>query len=209
MIKKNEEIVAALNVLAEIFYNRPTMAQVQKLIESGVFEYWPQWPNSTKDDSHLKVLAKLKHQLSINSIEDIDNDFLQLFISPKAKKAYPWGSVYTSKVNRLHGETTRAYVEFCKQQQLTFSSAQTEPLDHFGLMLPALSVCLEQNIANGKAAEELLAVHLLPWARRFLECVSIFSTSDYYNHVATLTTLLFDHLESRLSQPVISIRLYK
>lgn len=107
--------------------------------------------------------------------------------------APPWASVYLEKENLLMGESTVRYRAFLRQHGLSFTGAQQEPEDQFGLMLLALAALLEQE--KDQAAQTLLEAYLLPWSDRYLERVQQNPYSPFYAQLAAVTRLLLQGMQ--------------
>ncbi|MDO6611012.1 molecular chaperone TorD family protein [Shewanella sp. 1_MG-2023] len=212
------------NLLAEIFYRNPDedLKETISELDTSLFI-----TNRTSSQGPVLILLnEIKRLATEQPLVELKQDFNGLFIRPKGKFAYPWGSVYLNKQNRLFDLTTLAFMEFCKKYQLNFTLEQNEPVDHFSLMLVALIHCMELDDAeehtslndfNESLCEHpeanrtatLLKMHLLPWSGRFLELVNEHSTSGLYRAAATLSQLLLDDLKQDYKITVEPVQLYK
>ncbi|MCL1065528.1 molecular chaperone TorD family protein [Shewanella olleyana] len=212
------------NLIAEIFYRYPDEELKKTISELDTSLFIT---NNTNLQDPVLILLKDIKQLAIETpLVDLKQDFNMLFLRPKGKLAYPWGSVYLNKQNRLFDLTTLAFMEFCKKYQLNFTLAQNEPVDHFSLMLVALIHCMELDEAEDNSslndfneslcehpetdrAATLLKLHLLPWSGRFLSLVVENSESKFYGATAQLSQILLEQLEQDYQISVEPVVLYK
>ncbi|ARD22513.1 TorD/DmsD family molecular chaperone [Shewanella japonica] len=212
-----KSIALMFNILAEIFYRNPDEEFKNTLSELDISIFITNKTN-LQDLALLKIdeIKQLASQLPLLALKQ---DFNALFVRPKGKLAYPWGSVYLNKQNRLFDHTTLAFMDFCKLQDLNFNLEHNEPTDHFSLMLVALVHCLELDSVSGLASsqgeegtsrtEVLLSQHLLPWSERFLTLVIDNDNSGLYSAAAQLSKLLLADLTAELSITVVEVELYK
>ncbi|WP_285165059.1 TorD/DmsD family molecular chaperone [Shewanella goraebulensis] len=212
------------NLLAEIFYRNPDedLKKTFSELDTSLFI-----TNGTNlQDPASKLLNDIKIHATKHSLAELKQDFNMLFIRPKGKLAYPWGSVYLNKQNRLFDLTTLAFMEFCKKYQLNFTLSQNEPVDHFSLMLVALIHCMELDEAEENSsindfneslcehpetdrAATLLQRHLLPWCGRFLTLVNEHSQTGFYSAAAQLSELLLAQLQHDYQLTIKPVELYK
>ncbi|WP_153913268.1 TorD/DmsD family molecular chaperone [Shewanella sp. TC10] len=212
------------NLLAEIFYRNPDeeLKQTISELDNSLFV-----TNGTNlQDPVLNLLNDIKQLAIVTPLVDLKQDFNMLFLRPKGKLAYPWGSVYLNKQNRLFDLTTLAFMEFCKKYQLNFTLSQNEPVDHFSLMLVALIHCMELDEAEENTslndfneslcehpetdrAATLLKLHLLPWSGRFLSLVVENSESKFYGAAAQLSQILLEQLKQDYQISLEPVVLYK
>ncbi|GAA4891653.1 TorD/DmsD family molecular chaperone [Ferrimonas pelagia] len=199
--EQRQETLAALDVLATLFYRPLEASTVEALDKEAVFEHWPQWL------AQKPLTEQLQRGVTYVPFEQLKQDHYDLLLAPKGRKAYPWGSVYTSRENRLFAESSVAYQAFCKQHQIQFELSEAQPLDHFGLMLGATAHLLLQQ--QDEAVSELLGVHLLPWSGRFLQCMNDSAQTELYQQLALLAESTLDGLSQALSVTVVPVPLYK
>ena len=212
------------NLLAEIFYRNPDddFKKMISELDTSLFD-----ANGTKtQEPILNLLNDIKGFANELPLDELNHDFNMLFVRPKGKLAYPWGSVYLNKQNRLFDLTTLAFMEFCKKYQLNFKLSQQEPVDHFSLMLVALIHCMELDEAEENTsinefneslcehpeafrAKIMLEEHLLPWSGRFLSLVVENSQSGFYGAAAQLSQLLLEQLECDYQLSIEPVELYK
>ncbi|WP_144208364.1 TorD/DmsD family molecular chaperone [Shewanella donghaensis] len=208
----NEEYVKSIagmfNFLAEIFYQNPTeeLKDTISTLEIPLFV--------TKDANfnklvfnHISELKTLAQQLPVLALKQ---DFNILFVRPKGKKAYPWGSVYLNNQNRLFDQSTLDFMDFCQSNNLNFNLTQHEPTDHFALMLVALVYCLELDLQEQQnRTKQLLEQHLLTWSDRFLCLVAEHSESRFYGASAELCMLLLEDIKQANNIELKPVELFK
>lgn len=120
--------------------------------------------------------------------------------------APPWGSVYQEKDNSVMGESTAEFNQFLSQYAIEVST-KSEPNDHYGLMLWAMSALLEDG--QDEAVVTLLEQHLLPWAYRYLELLAGNQTSPFYAEVARLNRYFLIDLQRSMQLTARVTPLYK
>lgn len=205
MINNDKGTTGIINVIAECFYCKPTEALKYKVsnIDMSLLHC------DIEDDVHSKM-SEVKRLAEDVSVVDLKDDFNALFERSKNRLAYPWGSIYLTRNNRLFDQSTLAFMDFCKKSHLHFKLEQNEPIDHFSLMLSALVLCLEQDLQEQKGTvKELLQQHLLSWSDRFLALVSEHCQSGFYAAVADLCQCLLTDLAYRYHINIEPAVLYK
>ncbi|WP_137221676.1 molecular chaperone [Shewanella sp. MEBiC00475] len=198
----------AFDVLANIFYKCIDEDLVTSLLSLDS-DFFLIDDLSLNEQVKEKVL-KIKLLATNSSLSLLKKDFNALFINPKGKLAYPWGSVYLSNDNRLFGESTFAFANFCKNNNILLNLPKNEPLDHFGVMLVVVVHCLESELCNNdNLTKNLLEQHILIWSDRFLSLVIEHSSSGLYRTAAELCLLLLNNLKQQYHINIIPISLFK
>ncbi|MEY0232331.1 Tat proofreading chaperone DmsD [Providencia manganoxydans] len=139
-----------------------------------------QWP--CKIDNSLS--QKIKSALDIN-FEQLNSQWIALFIGPNSLPAPPWGSVYLDPEGVLHGASTVALSEFLKRERLKLQTCYPEPSDHIGLMLFQAAVLASE--IREKALNELLDEHLATWLPLFVTQFNHVVGSPFYTALTELT----------------------
>lgn len=132
--------------------------------------------------------------------------FSVLFEGQGELVAPPWGSVYQHRDNLIMGESTTDYYHFLSKVGIALE-LPNQPLDHFALMLWVLASLCESE--NDEAIVELLSIHYLPWAFRYLELLSQNNTSLFYQHLALLTLLFLSQLSDEMGIDIKHVQLFK
>lgn len=117
--------------------------------------------------TELKVLGEpTLAALESENEATLTAEFGRLFEGLGDMPAPPWGSVYLDKERVIFGESTIAYRQFLRSNEIELNSGLREPEDHFGLMFLAHAYLLNENKID--SANELMEEHLLPWAYSYL-----------------------------------------
>ncbi|OED40376.1 hypothetical protein ACH42_16540 [Endozoicomonas sp. (ex Bugula neritina AB1)] len=173
-------VVAILpRILGTLFYYSPESEEAQEMISQlpSIPDLFP-W-------SEMQLVTNLCQsfaEVDINA--GLAYTYATLFERQGDLPAPPWGSVYLDKENMLFSDSTEAYCRFLEKYELELNTAAKDPEDQFGLMILTLGVLMESE--NDEATIELLAIHLLPWAYRYLELVGEADKSHFYAPLATL-----------------------
>lgn len=166
-------------ILGTLFYYSPTSEQA-----SGVIASLNELP-TLLDWQDPGLIEKAAQKMCSIDPEQLTYQFSLLFEGQGRMPAPPWGSVYQDRENLLLGETSLDYRRFLTENQLALDSGLNEPDDQFGLMLLAMAYFMEAE--NDDAVETLLAIHLLPWAERYLELVAEADETGFYRALAEVT----------------------
>ncbi|WP_051202257.1 TorD/DmsD family molecular chaperone [Ferrimonas senticii] len=194
---------AVTGIFHHVFYEPPTEAFFNQL--RPLLACWPQLSNASELMSQ-QISESLEH----DNWHAIYEDYHRLFVGPGTRLAYPWGSVYTDKENLLFGASTISLERFFKQHGIAFQTAGNEPLDHIGLLLAALSGLFgNANQTSINTATVLLNEHILPWAYRFTELVTLHAQTIYYRNLAKLLTITLHDLQCSLALTPSEVTLYK
>ncbi|WP_049213182.1 molecular chaperone TorD family protein [Proteus mirabilis] len=139
------------------------------------------------------------------------SDIVELLSSGKWLTEWPYGSEEEKQriasllaqttyqldhENVLFGDSTLDLREWMLENGIDIALTQNEPEDHFGLMVMMVAWVAE---TRPEKLTELLAEHLLPWAYRYLEKLSLQGAFPYYEGLAMLATLTLKSWQSLLS----------
>lgn len=160
------------------------------------------WPFAQPDNV---LLRKLTDAIEIESQQSLKRDYYRLFIGPGAMAAPPFGSVYTDKDNLLFGETSIAFLNFCKSHDIELHTEDGEANDHIGLMLGLLSHLLQH---RPDLVCTYLGEHLLPWSARLFELVRKEAVTEFYRNLAELCQITLNQLAHSLAIKPIHRQLY-
>ncbi|QAV24673.1 Tat proofreading chaperone DmsD [Proteus hauseri] len=186
------DISLTARILGAAFYYPPTENNdIVELLSSG--NWIVEWPYG--NDKEKQGIAKLLEQTTLND-ETLAQAYQRLFIGPYALPAPPWGSVYLDNENVLFGNSTLDLREWMLENGIDIALTQNEPEDHFGLVVMMVAWIAE---TRPEKLNELLAEHLLPWAYRYLEKLSLQGAFPYYEGLATLATLTLKNWQSVLN----------
>lgn len=141
------------------------------------------------------------------SDEPLADAWQRLFIGPWALPAPPWGSVWLDRENVLFGDSTLALREWMRANGIAHAAQSQEPEDHFGtLLLLAAWLC---ESGQDEAFHQLLAWHLLPWSRRFLEQFVAGAEHPFYQTLGQLTQATLAEWQTQLPVAVADKPLYR
>lgn len=181
------DISLTARILGAAFYYAPT--EKSDIVELLSSQKWvEEWPYGS--DEEKQRIANLLSQTTLAE-ETLAQAYQRLFVGPYALPAPPWGSVYLDHENVLFGNSTLDLREWMLENGIDIALTQNEPEDHFGLM-----VMME---TRPEKLNELLAEHLLPWAYRYLEKLSLQGAFPYYEGLAMLATLTLKSWQSQLN----------
>ncbi|MBR9727656.1 molecular chaperone [Shewanella intestini] len=189
---KNETMIytaAACRILHNLYYNKPNDEFMAQFREEKLHQDWPILGDSKIVEQAVK---QIDSSLSVETNETILRDYYRLIIGPGKALAFPWGSVYTDRENIVCGETNIAFENFCHRLEMKMELEFNEPWDHIGLILGALAQIIEAE--DEAALKELMEVHLMPWAPRFLELFLKHAQTNFYKAFAILTGQVLSNL---------------
>lgn len=179
-------------ILGAAFYYAPTeKSDIVELLSSQ--KWGEEWPYGS--DEEKQRIASLLSQTTLEE-ETLAQAYQRLFVGPYALPAPPWGSVYLDHENVLFGNSTLDLREWMLENGIDIALTQNEPEDHIGLMIMMVAWIAE---TRPEKLNELLAEHLLPWAYRYLEKLSLQGAFPYYEGLAMLTTLTLKNWQSQLN----------
>lgn len=186
------DISLSARIIGAAFYYPPTeKSDIAELLSSG--KWLTEWPYGSEEEKQR--IASLLAQTTYQD-ETLAQAYQRLFIGPYALPAPPWGSVYLDHENVLFGDSTLDLREWMLENGIDIALTQNEPEDHFGLMVMMVAWVAE---TRPEKLTELLAEHLLPWAYRYLEQLSLQGAFPYYEGLAMLATLTLKSWQSLLS----------
>ncbi|XQS17067.1 Tat proofreading chaperone DmsD [Citrobacter telavivensis] len=201
-LSQHDAFAATARVLGALFYYAPDSQQASSLVSALTntewFEHW-----------HLpkEVLLPLATEFRVESDESLTQAWQRLFIGPWALPAPPWGSVWLDRENVLFGDSTLALRQWMDVNCITFVVQQNEPEDHFGLLLLQVAWLAEQERHN--ECEQLLALHLMPWAIRFLSVFIDNSEHPFYSALGKLALKTLIFWRAQLLIPVSGKKLFR
>ncbi len=182
----------------------PAAQAICELDVSGAAVAWPFVIDSEAAACLSLMQEGLAEGLGAPALVD---EYRRLFVGPAAKVAPPWGSVYTDKDMVVFGASTIALKSWLRCHGVSVAKGESdEPEDHIGTML-SLMGWLAQN--KPEALCEYLQLHLLTWARHFLDIVEAQATHPFYRGLARLTNLTLAGIQSDLCLEVQTPRFYR
>lgn len=177
-------------------------------------EFWEQYPLKAANPhmkngldsliSCTKYLAKLPvSQVS----QEIQSEYMVLFLGPGQPKAPPWESVYRTPEKLLFGWPTMEVRESYRQAGFEILRKNQLPEDHMGIELmflatlsDALAKLISNNGGNGQFVQEIkrqadfISSHPLTWIADFHKDASAGGSIGFYSGLIELTwgTFLWD-----------------
>jgi len=173
-------------MLGTLFYYPPTSEQA-----SGVIASLAELP-VLLDWQDPDLIDKATQCMGTFDPEQLTYPFSLLFEGQGHMPAPPWGSVYLDQENLLLGETSLAYRRFLATNRVALDTELNEPDDQFGLMLLAMAYFMETE--NDDAVVELLSIHLLPWAGRYLALVGEADDTGFYRALAEIAKAFLEEV---------------
>jgi len=173
--------IVVYDFLRRVFLHEPTEEFLTRLSESGLLEELMDLPGVRELNDCVR------DTLASGGIEDVRQDFYQLFLGPGHVKAPPWESVYTSESRLVNQAPTskvrQLYAEY------GFETAAGELEDHFGTECDFLfRLCSLMAVADEDRRSDLLSVqkyfvkdHLLKWAPGFGEDIMKNARTAYFH----------------------------
>lgn len=159
-------------LLGALFYYGPTAEETQTII------------NAINTDASIETHLSIDMIAWQNALQqpDLALAWQNQFIGPQHLIAPPWGSVYLDQECIVFGESTLELRHFLQQCQLQLESNRNEPEDHFGLLLLAFVIFLQNEDLHH--AKQLLTEHLLPWGLHYLKLLIQYSEHPFIKLLA-------------------------
>lgn len=188
-------------IVGSLFFYAPNVPQNQPLVELFQTDAW----QGDCDFLPAHKRSEIQKNLQIVSVEQLNEDYQELFIGPNNLPAPPWGSVYLDKESVVFGESLLVLRQFLEQNGIHFSLSQNEPEDHIGLMFMLTAYLIEE---RPTLLKPFLAEHFLPWAYRFFELFTA-ENVPFYQGVAMLAEALLVDLQKNLEIQPLALELYR
>lgn len=205
MAKYTESVASAAALLGTVFYQDPASekgaAAFSWFAADNAANAWEFGRPAAKD-----AILTMKATLEQGDDRAFHEEYNRLFIGPYALPAPPWASVYTDPEGVIFGNATLGVRQWMRDNQVKLTLPDKEPEDHFGLLLMMLSWGITHDV-DAAALDELLAVHVLPWAPYFLELFEKGAQSPVYKGAARLAAATLGDWKERfeLDVPVINL----
>ena len=190
-------------LLGASFHYEPSDSRI-----AGVLDFFrqPTWTEEWEIPLEEKACEKITALINQGLIQDLTEQYQNLFIGPNELVVPPWGSVYLDPECVIFGNSLLALRDFLKRHQIAFQAQQDEPEDHIGLML-MLSAYLAETRPH--LLVEFLSQHLLTWAPHFLSQLANVENHPFYQGLAQLTLITLDDWKQKLSLSVPDVRFYR
>ena len=164
-----------------------------------------EWP-FVDEGAAWACLSQMQEGLAGGVDDELMWEYRRLFVGPGHKAAPPWGSVYTDRECVIFGLTTLDLRQWMRERGIERLGDANDPEDHIGLML-ALMAWLAGTRPDGLA--DYLRLHLLAWARHFLEYLEDATTHPFYRGLARLARLSLEGIRDARGLAVDVPRFYK
>ena len=190
-------------LLGASFYYEPSDSRI-----AGVLDFFsqPTWTEEWEIPLEEKACEKITALINQGLIQDLTEQYQNLFIGPNELVAPPWGSVYLDPECVIFGNSLLALRDFLKRHQIAFQAQQDEPEDHIGLMLMLAAYLAE---TRPHLLVEFLSQHLLTWVPHFLNKLANVENHPFYQGLAQLTLITLDDWKQKLSLSVPDVRFYR
>lgn len=193
-----EDLTVAYSFFFKLFDEEPS-AELLELLKENI-ELLDEWPLQSTSDSKrgLELLKDAVNSSSKESIADILDDHMKLFIGPVAVAAPPWGSVYTENDKTIFGKSTLAVRELYLEHGLEVPNPNKEPDDHVRfesafmnyLCMKALDALEKNNFPVYQylmeSLDEFVKNHIEVWVPQFAELLAEKSVTGYYKGLGFL-----------------------
>ncbi|MBY6108161.1 molecular chaperone TorD family protein [Ferrimonas balearica] len=198
-----EGLEAGAHLFHSVFMKAPERHTVNQLKDRILISAWPEIGGAgERTETGLALLLQFVEQWQASDMQlvALKLDFSRLFIGPGQPLAPPWGSVYLEASSLLNGESTLAFTDFLRQNQIQVAQQSNEPLDHIGIQFAVLAYLLGQ-LAEQPGSDmafnrgkTLLSDFMLPWADRCLELAECQANTQYYKGFVVLARQYLLHL---------------
>lgn len=130
-------------------------------------------------------------------LDELNEEYTELFIGPGHLEAPPWESVYLTREHLLFGEPTFKVRNFYHSFGIECSTGENEPDDHIGLELLFMAKLIEKtlaNIAENKSIKKeimgqknFLEEHIMQWVPAFCNDLRKAAKHKFFYQLATIT----------------------
>ncbi|MGL5697710.1 MAG: Tat proofreading chaperone DmsD [Kluyvera sp.] len=201
-VQQHDALAFSARVLGALFYFAPNSPLAEPLVAAFTDGEWAsQWPYAVENEQALSA------GFSAPCDEPLTEAWQRLFIGPSALPSPPWGSVWLDRENVLFGDSTLALRQWMRENDIAFDVQQNEPEDHFGTLLMLAAWLVEND--RQPACEQLLAWHLLPWAKHFLAEFIAKADHPFFSALGQLAQQTLAQWQSQLLIPVADKKLYR
>ena len=208
-----------LGLLGRVLYQYPENEQrtwFQSLIDTEAFS---ETPFAADQEDVIAGVALLqtwsKAGLTDVVYQDMQADYLRLFIGAGKVIAPPWESVFFSDARQTFQERTLQVRSWYRRFGLEPEKLYHEPDDHIGLEMTFLAHLGSQALqaiesddqeklgALLEARQDFLGEHLLKWGAAWCDLVIEHAHTDFYHGVARLTRGAFSAIAQQSKLPAL------
>ncbi len=204
--KREEKLIGQmlmLSVIARLVSTYPQdddLAWLQSIIDEDLLLDIPYGTEQRDTMRGAGLLAKgLTPSLTNRALQEMQTDYVRLFIGPGRVLAPPWESVYFSEDRLVFQEQTLQVRNWYRRFGLEPEKLHKEPDDHIGLEISfvaylarlAFEALAEQDEEEFEqlleAQRQFLSEHLLKWGPYWCDLVLEHAQTEFYQGLALLT----------------------
>jgi TorA maturation chaperone TorD len=211
--------ILVCGLIARALYIYPDKAWFQSLIDEDVFAETPFGAGQVDVDAGMAQLREwgVTNQgiLSQEAFDNIESDYMHLFVGPSKVLAPPWESFYLSKDHILFQKQTLQVRNWYRRYGLQVENLYNEPDDHLGIEFSFLghmaSLTLEASKAGDqdsfdnhwKAQSVFVRTHLSRWVYLWYANVEKYASTAFYAGLGRLACGVIAELNSIFNQPLL------
>jgi len=185
-----EAVIDTSKILGGLYCLDPRDPEGWELVCSlGNTSLLAEWPYGNV--AELAHISKLLQEGIATDRQALVREYQRLFIGPQHFNAPAWGSVYLDRDSVLFGTSTIELCVWMRAGGITVNESERVPADHIGKMLLLLAWLAEE---KPDLVPEYLAVHLMPWAPRYLELLKGDAGNPFYEGLALLTSVTLESI---------------
>lgn len=179
-------------LLQRLYQDPPRAELLEWLMAERPFANFP----IQLDDEVQTDLKGMDSALTMNTLEDLRLDFMQLFIGPGPMLAPPWESVYRNEEHLIFDRHTLEVREFYARHGMEFIRINQAPEDSIAIELEFMKVLTERVLQalqmDDPEAERILLEeqqafvrkHLLIWTPDFITMTQTRAATAFYAGLA-------------------------
>ncbi|MCJ7836643.1 molecular chaperone TorD family protein [Cuneatibacter sp. NSJ-177] len=178
-----------LRVLAHGVKQEISPAVLGRWMETDLFREIPYGEDVLETCNGREQMASFRAAYRSGQVtgEDLDGDYLKLFIGAGHPLAPPWGSYYLNEKHLLFQDETAAVREI--MQRYGFAGEKKGvPEDFLSYELEFLAERLESGEKAAEAGRDFLQQWVLSWVPGWNQLVQIYGDTDFYPALANLIT---------------------
>ncbi|MBN1964259.1 MAG: molecular chaperone TorD family protein [Anaerolineae bacterium] len=183
---------AVYGLLQRLYYDRPDEALFDWLTTERPFAQFPVMLPA-EYDADLRLVDEAVQQLSL---EDLRQDYRQLYVGPGRMPVPPWESVYRNEERTMFDVHTLQVRETYARHGMEFIKKNKTPEDHVAIELEFMRVLTERLLTTLERGDEkaehillqeqrqFLTGHMLAWLPELSKRTQEFAQTDFYRGLA-------------------------
>ncbi len=191
-----------LGVLGKMIYTSPERDWLEDLVQGDLFSEIPFAENQPLVQKGFETMQawclENKSGLSDHALQDLQQDFLRLFIGPGKVLAPAWESVYFSEDRLVFQEQTLQVRQWYRRYGAEIEHIHKEPDDHIGLELIFVAYLAQRALDDFQQNDEtafeedihgqrqFLMQHLLRFAPNWYDLVEKHAHTGFYRALGQL-----------------------